>query len=163
MLFRSGPFRGGKYSGFEAGTRIPQLVRWPGKIKPAVSNTLVSQIDWYASFANLIGYSIKNNEAPDSRNDLKTLLGKSLKNRECVVEQNLNNVLGIVVDDWKYIEPSKFAKINKDTHTELANDKNPQLYNLKSDPGETTNLAEQYPDKVLELKTKLYKVRNSEK
>jgi hypothetical protein len=36
------------------------------------------------------------------------------------------------------------------------------LYNLKSDPGETTNLAEQYPDKVLELKTKLEKVRKSE-
>jgi len=158
-----GPFRGGKYSGFEAGTRIPQLVRWTGKVAPAVNSTLVSQIDWYASFANLIGYKIKNTEAPDSRNDLKTLLGKSLKNRECVVEQNLNNVLGIVVDDWKYIEPSKFAKINKDTHTELANDKNPQLYNLKSDPGETTNLAAQYPDKVLELKTKLEKVRKSEK
>ena len=158
-----GPFRGGKYSGFEAGTRIPQLVRWPGKVKPAVSNTLVSQIDWYASFANLIGYKIKSNEAPDSRNDLNTLLGKNLKNREFIVEQNLNNVLGIVVNDWKYIEPSKFSKMNKDTNTEMANSPKPQLYNLKSDPGETTNLAEQYPDKVLELKTKLDKVRRSEK
>ena len=86
---------------------------------------------------------------------------KNLKNREFVVEQNLNNVLGIVVDDWKYIEPSKFSKMNKDTNTEMGNSPKPQLYNLKSDPGETTNLAEQFPDKVLELKTKLEKVRKS--
>ena len=158
-----GPFRGGKYSGFEAGTRIPQLVRWPGKIKPAVSNTLVSQIDWYASFANLIGYKIKSNEAPDSRNDLKTLLGENTKNRDFVVEQNLNNVLGIVVGDWKFIEPSKFGKMNKDTNTEMGNNPKPQLYNLKSDPGETTNLAEQFPERVIELKSKLDKVRRSEK
>ena len=158
-----GPFRGGKYSGFEAGTRVPQLIRWPGKVKPAVSGSLVSQIDCYASIADLIGYTIKKNEAPDSRNNLKTLLGKNSTNREYVVEQNLNNVLGIVVDDWKYIEPSKFGKMNKDTNTELGNSPLPQLYNLKSDPGETTNLAEKYPEKVIELKTRLDKVRKAEK
>ncbi len=154
-----GPFRGGKYSGFEAGTRIPQLVRWPGKIKPAVSNTLVSQIDWYATFANLIGYSIKSNEAPDSQNVLNTLLGQNKKNRDFVVEQNLQNVLGIVVGDWKYIEPSKFASMNKETNTELGNSPKQQLYNLKSDPGEMVNLAETNQEKVIELKTLLEKVK----
>ncbi len=158
-----GPFRGGKYSGFEAGTRIPQLIRWPLKIKPAVSKTLVSQIDWYASFAKLIGYKLKSNEAPDSRNDLNTLLGRGIKNRDFVVEQNRNNVLGIVIGDWKYIEPSKFAEKNKDTNTEMGNSPKPQLYNLKTDQGETTNLTDQYPDKVLQLKTKLDKVRRSDK
>ena len=154
-----GPFRGGKYSGFEAGTRIPQIVRWLGKVKPSVSNTLVSQIDWYASFAKLTGYKIKNNEAPDSRNDLKTLLGESIKNRDFVVEQNLNNVLGIVVDDWKYIEPSKFNKENKDTHTELGNSALPQLYNLKTDMGETKNLAAEFPQKVEQLRSLLVKIK----
>ncbi|OIP81928.1 MAG: arylsulfatase [Porphyromonadaceae bacterium CG2_30_38_12] len=158
-----GPFRGGKYSGFEAGTRIPQIVRWIGKVKPAISNTLVSQLDWYASFAALTKYNIKPGEAPDSQNGLKTLLGKSKKDRQYVVKQNLNNVLSIVVGNWKYIEPSKFVSINKYTNTELANNPQPQLYNLKTDQGETINLATEYPDKVNELKIKLEKIRKSEK
>ncbi|MEI8086917.1 MAG: arylsulfatase, partial [Paludibacter sp.] len=116
--------------------------------------------DWYASFANLIGYKIKSNEAPDSQNNLKTLLGENIKNRDFVVEQNLQNVLGIVIGDWKYIEPSKFAKMNKETNTEMGNNPKPQLYNLKSDPGETTNLADKYPEKVAEFKNKLDKVKN---
>lgn len=48
-----GPFRGGKYSSFEAGTRVPQIVRWPAKVKSGVSDAVVSQMDWYASFASI--------------------------------------------------------------------------------------------------------------
>lgn len=158
-----GPFRGGKYSGFEAGTRIPQLVCWKGKVKAGVSDALVSQIDWYASFANLVGYKLKKDEAPDSKNNLKSLFGTETKNREFVVEQNLNNVLGIVVGNWKYIEPSKFGKMNKDTNTELGNDIRPQLYNLRTDPGETNNLAAEYPEKVIELRSKLNEIKLSKK
>ena len=45
----------GKYSNFEAGTRVPFLVRWPARVKPAVSAALVSQVDLLASFAALLG------------------------------------------------------------------------------------------------------------
>jgi arylsulfatase A-like enzyme len=154
-----GPFRGGKYSSFEAGTRVPQIVRWPAKVKPAVSSALVTQLDWYASLASLIGYQFKQDEAPDSQNGLKTLLGKNKKNRSYVVKQNINNTLSIVVDYWKYIEPGKGAKMNKDTNIELGNLNAEQLYNLKSDPGEKTNVAEANPKKVAELKSKLNEVK----
>jgi len=154
-----GPFRGGKYSSFEAGTRVPQIVRWPAKIKPAVSNALVTQLDWYASFAALTGYKMLPNEAPDSENGLKTLICKDKKGRKYVVKQNINNVLSIVAGGWKYIEPSKGAKVNKDTNTELGNLNTEQLYNLKSDPGEKTNLAASNPKKVAELKSKLNAVK----
>jgi arylsulfatase A-like enzyme len=120
-----------------------------------VSNALVTQLDWYASFAALTGYKFKKSEAPDSQNGLKTMLGKNKKNRKFVIKQNINNVLSIVVGDWKYIEPSKGAKMNKATNTELGNLNAEQLYNLKSDPGETTNVAAANPKKVAELKSKL--------
>lgn len=51
----AGPFKGGKYSAFEAGTRVPAIVYWPSKVKPGVSSALVSQVDFYASFAKLTG------------------------------------------------------------------------------------------------------------
>ena len=50
----SGPYRGGKYQIYEGGTRVPFIIRWPGKINAGVSNALVSQIDFIASFANLL-------------------------------------------------------------------------------------------------------------
>ena len=154
-----GPFRGGKYSSFEAGTRVPQIVRWPAKVKPAVSSALVTQLDWYASFAAITGYQFKQSEAPDSDNGLKALIGKDKKGRKYVVKQNINNSLSIVSGGWKYIEPSKGAKMNKDTNTELGNLNAEQLYNLKSDPGEKTNLAATNTKKVAELKSKLSDVK----
>src|SRR5580765_6426275 len=41
----AGPYRGGKYSNFEAGTRVPWIMRWPGHVTHGVSNALVSQVD----------------------------------------------------------------------------------------------------------------------
>ena len=51
----AGPFRGGKYSTFEGGTRVPFVVRWPARVKPGVSDALISQVDLLASFAALVG------------------------------------------------------------------------------------------------------------
>ena len=64
-----------------------------------------------------------------------------------------------MVDDWKYIEPSKFNIENKDTHTELGNSTLPQLYNLKADMGETKNLADEFPQKVDQLRSLLSKIK----
>jgi arylsulfatase A-like enzyme len=155
-----GPFRGGKYSGFEAGTRIPQIVRWPAKVKPTVSNALVTQLDWYASFASLTGYKLKQGEAPDSHNAISTMLGIDKRNRSYVVKQNISNVLSIVIGDWKYIEPSKFPEMNKETNIELGNNKTEQLYNLKTDPGEKNNLSSKFPQIVIKLKNELETIRN---
>lgn len=55
----SAGLRGGKYSAFEAGTKVPTIVRWPGKIPSGItSDVLVSQIDFLASFAAYTGQSI---------------------------------------------------------------------------------------------------------
>jgi arylsulfatase A-like enzyme len=155
-----GIYRGGKYSAFEGGTRVPFIVSWPGKIKPGkINEALFSQIDLYASLANLAGVALEAGQAPDSKNNLPVLLNQSNQPRSFLVEQSLNSTLSLVVGNWKYIEPSKGPAINKDTNTELGNDPQPQLYNLAADPGETKNLAQAYPDKVNEMKGMLDKIK----
>ncbi|MDH6303720.1 arylsulfatase A-like enzyme [Parabacteroides sp. PF5-5] len=144
-----GDFRGGKYSNFEAGTRVPFIVNWPSKIEPAVSDALVSQIDLFASLCSLLGKDIPTNAAPDSKDQLNTLLGKEKKGRDYIIEQA--GSISISNKEWKYIAPSNGAAYNKLTNTELGNSKEPQLYHLKSDIGERVNVAENNPEKVAEL------------
>ncbi|MEG0456470.1 MAG: sulfatase-like hydrolase/transferase, partial [Bacteroides sp.] len=102
----TGPLRGGKYSAFEGGTRVPAIVSWPKEIKKGkVSPALVSQIDWLASFASLTQSVLPKKVAADSFNNLDTWLGKSDKSRDWVVEQAANHTLSVRTADWKYIEP----------------------------------------------------------
>ena len=152
----SGILRGGKYSAFEGGTKVPMLLRWPAKIKSgSVSNALFSQIDFFASLAALTGRSIN---APDSFNSLNTLLGAK-ENREFIIQQAVNSRLGIIQGDWKYIPAGPGAAINKQVNIELGNDLKPQLYNLKKDAGEKNNLAYQHPEIVEKLMQKLKELR----
>ena len=152
--------RGGKYSAFEAGTKVPFIVSWKGKVQAnQVNPALFSQIDLYASLASLTGIAVEEGQAPDSKNALSVLLNKSKEPRGFLVEQSLNSTLSLVIGNWKYIEPSKGPSINKDTNTELGNLPEPQLYNLTDDPGETKNLASAYPDRVKEMKQQLETIR----
>jgi arylsulfatase A-like enzyme len=157
-----GIYRGGKYSAFEAGTRVPFIVSWKGKITAGkVNNALFSQVDLYASLAGLAGVKVDAGQAPDSKNHLPVLLNQNNKSREFLVEQSLNSTLSLLVGNWKYIEPSNGPKINKDTNTELGNLPAPQLYNLSADPGETNNVAAAKPDKVKEMQEQLAKIRQA--
>jgi len=101
----AGPLRGNKYSAFEGGTRIPAIVHWPKEIKQAaVSDALVSQIDWFASLASLTNSRLPEGSAPDSYDYLDTWIGKSKEDRPWVIEQALNKALSVRTKDWKYIE-----------------------------------------------------------
>lgn len=154
----AGPFRGGKYSNFDGGTRVPFIVRWPGHVKgDTVSSALISQVDLLSSLAALTGQTLPRQAAPDSIDELPALLGKSKTGRTELVEDA--DVRSVVEGNWKFIQPSNFPKLNRNTNTELGNDPQPQLYNLASDPGEKTNLASQYPDKVKHLSEVLAKLR----
>jgi arylsulfatase A-like enzyme len=155
----AGPWRGGKYSHFEAGTRVPFIVRWPGRVKAGVSAALVSHVDFLASFAAFTGQKLAEADAPDSFDVSNALFGKSQRGRTELVEQAGGQTLR--QGPWKYIEPSKRQKYAKETNTELGNDSVPQLYRVDSDPGERQNLAAQYPDKVNELSARLQQIRQA--
>lgn len=157
----AGPLRGGKYSLFDGGTRVVFVVRWTGKIKPGISESLFSQIDLMASFAALTGQSLSEDEGPDSFNYLNTLLGISKTGREWLVEHS--GRLTILKGNWKYIEPGPGVKLQRNTSTETGNDPLPQLYDLSNDIGEKNNVAISNPGIVKELADLLAKIKLNRK
>jgi arylsulfatase A-like enzyme len=153
----AGPWRGGKYSNFEGGTRVPFIVRWPGHVAPGTSDALVCQIDLLASLAKMTGTSVAVPNLSDSIDVLPALLGKSKTGRTELVEEA--GGLSLRQGNWKYIEPNNKRKINPETNTELGNDSAPQLYELSRDPGEKQNLASTEPDRVKSMATTLDRIR----
>ena len=149
----AGPFRGGKYSKFEGGTRVPCIVRWPGRVKPGTSKALVSQVDFIASFAALVGTTDRIATATDSRNHLNALLGEDPVGRETLIEHA--GGLAVRRGKWKFIPASNGPKKNVLTNSELGNDTAPQLYDLDVDPGEVHNIAQDRPEMVDRLRKDL--------
>ena len=141
----AGVLRGGKYSLFEAGTRVPFIMSWSGKTKPAVSDALVCQVDLFRSFSKMLNIKLQENEAVDSEDLLEVLLGKATKGRTVLVEQGSGS-LAIIQNNWKYIEPNNGSAMDTATNIELGNNSLPQLYDLNVDIGEKNNLAPQYPN-----------------
>ncbi len=156
-----GPLRGGKYSAFDAGTRVPFIVHWPAKIKKGVSKALVSQVDMYATFAALTGQNLPENAAPDSQNQLKSWTGKDKNGRKYVMEQS--GTLSVIKGNWKYVEPAKGDSYWPWTNTETGINPEPQLYDLSKDIGEKNNVAVQNPKKVAELSAIIKKIKDTPK
>jgi arylsulfatase A-like enzyme len=153
----AGPLRGGKYSAFDAGTRVPFVVRWPGQVKRGTSNALMCQIDLVASVAALTGTPLAVADAPDSLDMLAPLQGATDGGREHLVEQGAS--LSLIAGPWKYIEPSSGPAIERGTNIELGHSPDPQLYNLDEDIGETRNLAAQHPERVAQMADRLKTIR----
>lgn len=152
-----GPFRGGKYSLFEAGTRVPLIVRWPGHTPAgAVSDAIVSQVDFLATLAALTGQPPPGPTAPDSRDLRAALIAGSPHGRDEVIEAT--HSLAIRQGDWKYIEPVKDGLLINGGN-ETGRSPKPQLYHVSVDRGEKHNLATQYPQRVAELAALLQRER----
>jgi arylsulfatase A-like enzyme len=155
----SGPLRGGKYSAFEAGTRVPFLLRWPRRVKAGVSGALISQVDLLRSVARLAGASLNASDGPDSLDALDALVGDDDEGRDYVVMQA--GTLALRVGRWKYISPSQGPARSANTGIELGNAPGPQLYDLVADPGETRNLAAEQPSRVKTMAERLAAIRQS--
>ncbi len=145
----SGPLRGGKYSLFDAGTRVPFIVRWPGTIQPDVSEALVCQIDLLASFAALTGHSVTD-WAEDSQNFLDALMGRSDHGRDQLVLEAVGNTC-LRTTEWYYIPPHEGVKLYHLVNIESGRDTQPQLYNINNDIGQQANVAPEHPEVVKKL------------
>lgn len=154
----SGSLRGGKYSLFEAGTKVPFVTYWKGKIQPGVSDALVTQIDLLSSLAALVGSS---ETGPDSENLLDAFLGKSQRGRESVILEATTKTT-LRAGDWAMIPPYKGPAVQNQVNIELGNSSEYQLYNLKEDPGQQNNLASSDPEKLEELKKLYHEIRGGE-
>jgi arylsulfatase A-like enzyme len=154
----AGRLRGGKYSIFDGGTRVPMVARWPGHIQPdSMSDALISQVDLLTSFAALAGEKVPPQASPDGVDVSAALLGKSKTARQSLVEHA--GTLGLVEGNWKLIEPSNGPRMNRDTNTELGNDPQPQLYDLSKDLGEKNNVAAEHPDRVKAMTAALERIK----
>lgn len=144
-----GGLRGGKYSLFEAGTRVPFITYWKGKIEPRISDALICQIDLLASIAKLIGNTEINN---DSQELLDVFLGKSENGRKNLIIEATSRT-ALRNGNWLMIPPYKGKIIEEEVNIETGNSTKYQLYNLKEDTGQRHNLVESNPEKLKEMIT----------
>ncbi len=145
-----GPFRGGKYSAFEAGTRVPFIVHWTGNVRTGVSKALVSQIDMLGTLAELTEIDLSEAWQSDSQKQLSAWLGNDPKGRDYII--GAAGSLTVLTRDWKYIEPGTGNVYDPSTNTELGNSVKDQLYNMVVDRGEYENVADENPLAVKFLK-----------
>ncbi len=166
------PWRGIKRDNWEGGHRVPFIARWPGKIKPGSrSDEMTSLTDVMATCAAIVKASLPNDAAEDSYNILPTLLGQESDKpiRPYMLHQTLNNSLGIRQDDWVFLDHKGSggnrykgkAGLEKYIIEETAPDAPAQLYNLKTDPGEKTNLYFKHPKIAKKLKEQLDQFKES--
>jgi arylsulfatase A len=155
----AGPYRGGKYTIYEGGTRTPFITRWPGRIKPGVSDKLVSTIDLAACMAALTEQSLAHNACPDSFNVLPALLGDAKAvGRDHFVEQGRG--LALRVGDWKLLQHPQKKPNRKQVNAE-DRISNIELFNVVDDPGEKKNLANEYPKRVQAMQARLKAIQEA--
>lgn len=165
----NGILRGGKYTAYEGGTRVPFIVNWPVMVESGqISDAAFSQVDIMASMASLIGVDLPIDAGHDSMDNLPTLLGKSDTSRPHILQQGAGaNYYGIRRGDWKLIPASPRPAFGNSKHNARTNPiSTPMpaanmdyLYNLAIDPSESTNLASQHPEIVNELKALLESIK----
>jgi arylsulfatase A-like enzyme len=132
------PLRGSKSSIHEGGHRVPFLARWPGKIQPgSVSDATICLNDLMATAAEIVGTKLPANAGEDSVSILPALLGTATNPlREATIHQSPKRELAIRQGPWKLVF--------------TANGKR-ELYDLKTDIGETKDVATTYPETVERL------------
>jgi len=155
---QNGGLRGGKYSIFEAGTRVPFITYWKGTIKPAVSDAVVCQMDLLASVANLLG---TEDSSTDSENVLNALLGKSKEGRDNLIIEATGKT-ALRSGHFLYIPAYKGKNFREKVGIEVGNFPFEQLYNVSEDKGQHNNLAESNPEKLSEMKQVFEKLRGTD-
>ncbi|MEQ8220634.1 MAG: arylsulfatase [Arenibacter sp.] len=151
----AGILRGGKYSLFEAGTKVPFITYWKGTIAPRKSDAMVCQVDLFTSIAALVE-SDKTGE--DSENLLDVFLGKSNKGRDKLVLEATTRT-AFRKGNWAMIPPYKGPAVIESVNIEIGNSEEYQLYNLEKDPSQKENLAKSNPEKLQELVADFEKIR----
>jgi arylsulfatase len=153
----AGPLRGGKFTAFEGGQRVPGIMRWPERIESnTVCTEIVTTMDFFPTIAKITGARLPKWPI-DGRNILPILEGspESIPN-DSVYFYDGSTLQALRSERWKLhlphryqavVEPGVDGSAGELEYLELPL----SLFDLDADPGETTNLAEQYPDVVTRL------------
>jgi arylsulfatase A-like enzyme len=160
------PWRGVKRDAWEGGHRVPFIVRWPTKVKAgSTSDETLCLTDIMATTAAITGAELPHNAAEDSFNMLPALEGTATAPiRPYLLTQASGGqrTLSIRRTNWKYIAHRGSGGNNYDKGElkpyalpETDPEAPGQLYDLATDPGETTNLYSKKPEIVKELQALL--------
>lgn len=133
-----GPLRGHKGTVWEGGLRVPGIIEWPAEIKPRVTSYPASTMDIFPTIADLLDLPGDALLQPVDGKTLKPLFAEDLKSRETPIPFHFLGKGALVDNDYKIVS----EKISKGSFA---------LYNLKTDPGETTDLSKSHPGKLQEM------------
>ncbi|MDR2473595.1 MAG: arylsulfatase [Tannerella sp.] len=160
-------YRGHKADLYEGGHRIPCIMTWGKLLKHRKINQTVCLTDFFSTFASMTGYTVKDDEGEDSY-DLSPILFPTFEDiqngidtdkkivREATVHHSINGNFTIRSGEWKLLlAPSSggwsYPRPDRDT-TAIATLPEIQLYNIKNDPAETTNVYAEHPEVVDKLR-----------
>lgn len=159
----SGGLRGMKADAWEAGHRMPFVVRWPGRVpRGSVSNQIICFTDCLATLAELYDVPLEPDDGPDSFSFLPVLRGQRSEDqpvRSSLVMQSGGGAMTVRVGEWKLIDRLGSGGFSEPRRVKPEpGDPTGQLYNLKNDLAETTNLFASKPDIVERLQDELDRV-----
>ncbi|MEM9420320.1 MAG: sulfatase-like hydrolase/transferase [Planctomycetota bacterium] len=136
LLGSSGPLRAHKGSFYEGGIRVPFMMRWPAKFAAGrVFDQPVSTLDLYPTFCSIAGAELPKDAMIEGKNLMPYLEGEKTGLSDRTLQWFWNDVGSMRKGDWKLV----------------AYGDRRELYNLKDDLGETTDLAKKHPELFKEL------------
>ncbi|MGH8701397.1 MAG: sulfatase/phosphatase domain-containing protein, partial [Burkholderiales bacterium] len=145
---------------YEGGVRVPLICRWPGVIKPgAVCDEPVMSVDFYPTFLELAGAKLDPQYLLDGVSFVPLLKsgGRSKLNREALYWHFPGYLESLDTNGrnhWR-ATPSGAIRVGDDKLIEYFEDGRVELFDLKHDLGEQTNLAAGRPDKARALRARL--------
>lgn len=157
----AGGLRGMKADAWEAGHRMPFIVRWPGRVRPdSVSRQTICFTDLLATFAEVVGTPLPRDAGPDSFSFLGVLRGTQPADRPVrdtlVISTGLKAIRS---GPWKLIVGLGSGGFTKPSRIKPGpGDPAGQLYQLDNDPGETKNLYAAHPEIVTRLTDELARI-----
>jgi arylsulfatase A-like enzyme len=157
------PLRGGKYSTWEGGLRVPAIVRWPqGARQGEVVDAIATSMDLFPTFASLAGAKLPKGRAIDGRNLRETLRrgNAAPPSHDYFYYYNFTQLEAVRDSRWKLVLP----RIAPSPHISWLGNyveavEKVQLFNLIADPGETTDLAAEHPKIVARLMREIVRAR----
>jgi arylsulfatase A-like enzyme len=153
------PLRSGKGSLYEGGVRVPWIVRWSGKVAPGVTDVPIISVDLFPTLLELAGEKTPN-QPLDGVSLVECLKsgGRSAPTRELF--WHFPGYLGAGRNAWR-TTPCGAIRSREWKLIEYFEDGRKELYNLRDDISEKTNLADKHPERAAELHAKLVAWRKS--
>lgn len=150
----SARYRGHKADIYEGGHRVPFIARWPGKITGgSKTHALACLTDIYTTLESITGQQRQALGGEDGFNLLPVFHGKSTSGRRTLISHSISGAFAIRRGNWKLCLAAGSGGWSSPRDNEARKKGMPpiQLFNLKNDPGEQTNLVSDNPKKVTEL------------